>query len=154
MQQYQKAYVRYESGKIEGNVLIRDNPTERFRKNFNIGMEDGDMLLAQLELTASQYKILHLLFSQMEYGNLCYVTQSFISKVTGISQPNVSKHISKMVKLGLIIRENTERGHALRINSFLRWKGKRNADYKKLIAKDMELLKLPQDYYISDKISA
>jgi MarR family len=130
-------------------VVVKLRSNERFRKNFFIGMSEGYMLLSQLDLTASQLKILLLLISQMEYQNMCYITQSFITKITGISQPNVSKHISKMIKMGLIFKESTSRGNALRINAVISWKGTRNRVYKEKFAIDSECLKIPENIIIN-----
>jgi DNA-binding MarR family transcriptional regulator len=131
----------------ETTVKLKSN--ERFKKNFFIGMSEGYMLLAQLDLTASQLKVLLLLISQMEYENMCYVTQSFINKITGISQPNISKHINKMIKMGLIFKECTPRGNALRINAVITWKGTRNKVYKERFAIDSECLKLPDNVILN-----
>jgi DNA-binding MarR family transcriptional regulator len=127
----------------ETTVRLRSN--ERFTKNFFIGMSEGYMLLAQLDLTGSQLKVLLLLISQMEYQNICYVTQSFITKITGISQPNVSKHINKMIQMGLIFKESTPKGNALRINAVISWKGTRNNVYKERFMLDSQCLKIPSD---------
>lgn len=139
-----KAYIRIQEDErfagVDEPCLLELNPRLKFKESFCRTWEDGLMLLTKMGLTASQYTILFVIIANMEYENYSYVTQSFISKETGIAQPNVSKNINDMVKLGLLFKENTKRGKAIKVSSVIAWKGVKNAAFKGSFAHDSELL--------------
>lgn len=144
-----KAFIVYEGCSDGEDVIIEKRSGRKFRKNFVLGMADGYMILSQLDLTASQYQILLLLMAKSDYENYCYVTQSFISSITGISQPNISKHINRMISMGLLFKEVMPNGKALRINMLIMWKGRKSKNYEDRLEADSKCLKLPDKLLLS-----
>lgn len=130
-------------GKPE-KILVIIHPKSKFKEGFCISWEKGFMLLAKMGLTGSEYNILLIIIAQMEYENICYVTQSYLSKETGISQPHISKHINRMVKLGILSKENTDRGRALRVSSIFVWKGNKDRAFKQAFLRDSENFIMPE----------
>jgi len=125
------------SGEIE-KVLVKINPKSKFKEGFCMSWEDGFMKLAKMGLTASEYSILLIIIAQMEYENVCYVTQSYLSKETGIPQPHISRHINKMVKLRILSKESTKQGRAIRVSSLFVWKGNKDKAFKEAFLRDSE----------------
>lgn len=123
---------------ISKDVLIRINPKSKFKDSFCLTWGQGCMILAKIGLSAAQHNILLILIAEMEYENFCYVSQSFISKELGISQPNVSKNIKILADHNLIFRENTKRGKAVRVNCRIAWKGNKSKSFNIAFAKDSE----------------
>ena len=128
---------------ISESVLVFINPKLKFKESFCRAWEDGFMILTKMGLTASQYTILLIFIAQMEYENFCYITQSYISEQTGIAQPNVSKNINAMAKVGLLFKEDTKRGKSIRVSSVIAWKGTKNKAFREAFAKDSEALIIP-----------
>lgn len=125
---------------ISQNVIVFLPNKSKFKDSFCLGWSDGFMLLTKKGLTAAQYDILFVIISQMEYGNYCYITQSYICTETGIPQSNVSKNIKKLVDLKLIFRESTKQGRALRVNCLIAWKGNKDSAFSRAFSNDSEHL--------------
>ena len=82
--------------------------------------------------------ILLIIISEIEYENICYISQSYIAEQLGISQPNVSKNIKVLADHNLIFKENTKKGKALRVNCRIAWKGNKSSAFNIAFAKDSE----------------
>jgi Firmicute plasmid replication protein (RepL) len=124
-----------ESGK---DIAVYINPKSKFKDGFCLSWSEGLMMLSDMSLTSSQYRILLILIAEIEFENYCYINQSYITERTGISQPNVSKNISVLIKRHLIFRENTKRGKAFRVNSRIAWKGSKTKAFSIAFEKDSQ----------------
>lgn len=123
---------------ISKDVLVRINPKSKFKDSFCLTWTEGCMVLAKLGLTAAQHNILLIIISEIEYENICYISQSYIAEQLGISQPNVSKNIKVLADHNLIFKENTKKGKALRVNCRIAWKGNKSSAFNIAFAKDSE----------------
>ena len=121
---------------LSKDVLVYINPKSKFRDGFCLSWSHGLMILSDMDLTASQYRILLLIIAELEFENICYATQSYITEKTGISQPNVSKHIAVLVKRNLIFKEIIKGRRAFRVHCHIAWKGTKSKAFNMAFERD------------------
>lgn len=130
-----------EDGQYSGipeKVLLYINPKSKFRDGFCLSWSHGLMKLSDMDLTASQYRILLIIIAELEYENICYVPQSYITEKSGISQPNVSKHIAVLMKRNLIFKEVIKGRKAFRVHCHIAWKGTKSKAFNMAFEKDSQ----------------
>lgn len=133
-----KAVLYGESEERELTVLLTRG--RKRRKDFFIGENRGFIMLHLLDLTRHEYRVIFYLLGNMEYGNYCYLTQSAMSEELGIAQPNISKTIKSLQSKGLLFKEKTNKGNAIRLNACIAWRGRDDKEYYRRYAIDSEYL--------------
>jgi DNA-binding MarR family transcriptional regulator len=135
----------------EKNVWYVIQRRSKLRKGFSLIMDDGLIILSQLDLTRHEYRLMLFLISQIEFDNCCYITQSFMSEKLSIAQSNISKTLKLLESRNLIFRESTNKGKSIRVSSVIAWRGKTDSEYTNRFAADSKCLKVP-DHIISGLI--
>lgn len=132
--------------KIDGDVVEKEvwyavRSKNRGIKNWSMVTDEGLVLLAQLDLTKHEYRLMLFLMSQTDFStNCCYITQSFMGEQLSIAQSNISKTLKSLESKGLIFREQTSRGRSIRINAVIAWRGTADKEYTNSFLKDSEYL--------------
>jgi DNA-binding MarR family transcriptional regulator len=116
-------YKESEDGELHDGVFYKiDN--KRFKGNFSLIQEDGMFFLARCGLTGSDFRVLFVILANLEYGNLCYITQAYIAEVLNVKQPHVNTSIKKLTEKAILFKEDTKRGKCLRVNFAIVSKGR------------------------------
>jgi len=116
-------------------VLLRRS---KLKKDFFLGMGDGCMYLATLDLTKHEYRLILFLLASMEFDNFYYGTQAYIASELNLAQSDISKTLKSLESQGLIFRERTSRGKVTRISAVLGWRGRAGKEFEKRYAMDSE----------------
>lgn len=87
----------------------------------------GFLDLADLKLSTTQWRILCVLLSRLEFGNMVELTQRVIAERLSLQQPTVARAIARLIKLNLLMRQ-THPEDARRViyvlDPHIAWKGK------------------------------
>lgn len=120
-------------GEIE---LVEKKYRCRLREGFFLTMEDTLQIVATLNLSNTEYRVLLALLANLDYGNFIRKKQSIIASKTNIKPSNFSKALQKLKALGLVFVEDTDEGRLLRVSSALAWKGHANREFEAIYHKD------------------
>jgi DNA-binding MarR family transcriptional regulator len=126
-------------GELEDRSLIVLNPRRsKLRKDFFLAMDDGFMILCDLDLTKHEYRTILFILGDMNFENYFYGTQTYIAEKLKIAQPDVSKTLKLLESKGLIFKENVNGRRSIRVSAVVAWKGKANAEFSRRFAIDSE----------------
>jgi DNA-binding MarR family transcriptional regulator len=125
---------------LKGTAKLNGSPEEKevwyviqrrskLREGFSLAMDDGLIILSQLDLTRHEYRVMLFLISQMDFDNYCLMTQSFMSEKLSIAQSNISKTLKSLESKKLIFRELTDRGKVIRVSAVIAWRGKADTKF-------------------------
>lgn len=132
-------FLRDSEGVLE-QVAVKEIVKNKFKEGFHIGTKEGCMILAQADLTASEYKVMMVMIGYMDYENYVFINQKFLADTLKIAQPNISRTVSKLLKKCFIFKEERNGINCFRVNAHIAWKGKNNRTYRNIIEKDGEML--------------
>lgn len=108
----------------------------RLREGFFLTMEDTLQLIAKLNLSNTEYRVLLALLANLDYGNFIRKKQSLIASRINIKPSNFSRALQKLKALGLVFIEDTDEGKLLRVSSALAWKGHANREFEAIYHED------------------
>lgn len=99
-----------------------------------MAMQEGFTYLAKLNLTQEQTRVLHFLFSKLDFENWLRISQVEIAKELEMKRPNVSKAIKQLYEVGIIHKgPKVGTSWTYRLDPYFGWKGKAS---KKKAAED------------------
>lgn len=133
-----KGYIQVNEENDPRPLILFAHKRSRLSGGFSLLFDDGNMILSQLDLTKHEYRIILFLLSIMEFKNYVYVTQIFIAESLRIKQPDVSKSLKSLEAYGLIFREKTNRGKAIRVSAVIGWRGQANSEFNQRFSADSE----------------
>jgi DNA-binding MarR family transcriptional regulator len=133
-----KGKYKLQCDKEEHEFLLLSRKKPKLNDHYSQCTDEALVHLSKLDLTRYEYRVILFLISQMNFGNYCYKTQSYISKELNIAQPNVSKTLKSLIDKGLIFKETTDEGKAIRVSAVLAWKGTGDNEYIKRFHSDSE----------------
>lgn len=95
-----------------------------FREEWFALAQSPMMLLAKADLGDQARRVLFALFSKVDFENFILINQNEIAHELEMDRTNVSKSISKLVDIGVIIRgPKVGRSSTYRLNPEFGWKG-------------------------------
>ena len=101
----------------------------------------GFQQIAKLKLTPTDYAVLMILLSRLEYENWIRVSQRTIAEELNLTQPQVSRAIKKLVEKNILIKEqdpSDERRSLCRFNPSFGWKGDTKEWFESTAGKELE----------------
>ena len=109
----------------EGAVLAVFYPKRRngFDRHFSMNQDALTYLATKIE-SISDYRVLFMLMSILDFENEIQVSQATIAQELGMLPPNVNRSIKRLVKLGCLL-EGPKIGRSVtyRLNPSFGWKG-------------------------------
>ena len=123
----------------EGAVLAVFYPKRRngFDRHFSMNQDALTYLATQIE-SISDYRVLFMLMSILDFENEIQVSQAAIAQELGMLPPNVNRSIKRLVRLGCLL-EGPKIGRSVtyRLNPSFGWKGSA-ANHKKALQDRMD----------------
>ena len=103
--------------------------------------QHGLEYIARLKLTPTENAVLWILLSRLEYENWIRVSQKTVSEKLNLSQSQVSVAIKKLVKTGVLTKEEdpSDEGRTLyRLNLSLGWRGDTKEWFESTTGKELK----------------
>lgn len=97
--------------------------------------------IAKLKLTPTDYAVLMVFLSRLEYENWIRVSQKTIAEQLNLATPQVSRSVKKLVEKGILLKEqdpSDERRLLCRFNPSLGWRGDTQEWFENTTGKELE----------------
>ena len=97
--------------------------------------------IAKTRLTPTDYMVLLLFLSKLEYENWIRVSQKTVAKKLNLTQPQVSNSVKKLVKKGILLKEQdpSDEGRLIcRLNPSLGWRGETKEWFEETTNRELE----------------
>lgn len=120
------------SDPVEMHVLRPHKPRWK-ADSFFLCFNEGLNMLAEMDLTKTEYRVMLKLMALCRYENVVLVTQAAIADELNIQQPHVSKAIKSLEEQQLIFRSKLDGRRCIRISDRLGWKGKKGEGYRRFL---------------------
>ena len=102
-------------------------------------------ITAKSNLGGSEYKVLMLLLSRLDYENLLVINQSELAEYVGMTRNNFSRSMKKLIDQGIILKgPRIGVSRSFRLNPTYGWKGTAS-NHKKAVKSHLEVIKGGKD---------
>lgn len=112
-----------------------------FGKRWLAMAQDMMDITAKSDLTGSDYKVLMLLLSRLDYENLLVINQSELAEYIGMTRNNFSRSMRNLIEKGIILKgPRIGVSRSFRLNPTYGWKGTAN-NHKKAVKQHLEVIR-------------
>lgn len=144
MAQKRMGQVDLETGEVieEGFIAyVAPKRENAFGKRWLAMAQDMLDITAKSSLTGSDYKVLMLLLSRLDYENLLVINQSELARYIGMSRDNFNRCLRNLIDEGIILRgPRIGVSRSFRLNPTYGWKGTAN-NHKKAVKCHLEVIR-------------